>query len=219
MRIKNDAYSLAYLKYTALLFLMAFAFINPARAASITFDDIPYIPIDPEWPQFYDVDVTDQYLSEGLLIEGGYLGRRYPPEDHLANPQFLFGSNFMRMTFVGDRLPNYVTMTVNSVFESYANVINFYGPNGHLYEMITSGFDGWEPYKPYRLNQPISFTSHTGISEITFEGALNMRWGTLVDDLKFKSSPQTAVPEPGLLLLFCLGLGVLVLSRYGRLNK
>lgn len=211
----NYVYLLAVLKYIALLFTMVLVLINPARAAIITFDDIPYIPVDPDWPQFDDVYVTDQYLSEGLLIEGGYLGRRYPLEENLANPQFLFGSNFMRMTFVGDRLPNYVTMTVNSVFESYANVINFYGPNGqHLYEMITSGFDGWEPYKPYRLNQPISFTSLTGISEITFEGALNMRWGTLVDDLKFKSSPRTAVPEPGLLLLFCLGLGVLVLSRY-----
>jgi hypothetical protein len=216
MRIKKHVYSLMYLKYTALLFLIALVLTNPVRAASITFDDIPYIPVDPDWPQFDDVYVTDQYLSEGLLIEGGFLGRRYPLEENLANPQFLFGSNFMRMTFVGDRLPNYVTMTVSSVFESYANVINFYGPNGHLYEMITSGFDGWEPYKPYRPDQPISFTSLTGISEITFEGALNMRWGTLVDNLKFKSSPRTAVPEPGLLLLFCLGGGVLVLSRCRR---
>lgn len=217
MRINNNAYALIVLKCTALFFLVALVLINPARAATITFDDIPYIPVDPEWPQFNDVEVTDQYLSQGLLIEGGYLGRRYPPEDNLVNPQFLFGSNFMRMTFVGDRLPNYVTMTVSSVFD-YANIINFYGPDGHLFEMITSGSTGIEPNKSYRVNQPIAFTSRTGIAEITFEGFYGMRWGTLVDNLKFKSSPRTAVPEPGLLLLFCLGVAMLVLSRCKRIE-
>jgi hypothetical protein len=215
MCIKKDAYPLEYLKHIALLLLAVLVVANPARAVTITFDDIPYVPIDPEWPQFYDVEVTDQYLTKGLLIEGGYLGRRYPPEDNLANPQFLFGSNFMRMSFVGDRLPDYVAMTVSSVFD-YANIINFYGPDGHLFELITSGSTGAEPNTPYQENQPISFTSLRGISEITFEGYYNMRWGTLVDDLKFKYSPHTRVPEPGLLLLFCLGIGVLVLSRYRR---
>lgn len=215
MRIKNITYSLVHLKYAALFFLMVFALINPARAAIITFDDIPYIPVDPEWPQFSDVVVTDQYLSQGLLIQGAYLGRRYPVEDNLANPQFLSGWNFMRMTFVGDRLPNYVTMTVSSVFD-YANIINFYGPDGHLFKMITSGSTGIEPNKPYRADQPISFTSTTGISEITFEGYYGSRWGTLVDNLKFKPSSRTTVPEPGLLLLFCLGIGVLALSRCRR---
>ena len=203
------------IKNIALLFFLASTLINPVRAAIITFDDIPYVPVDPDWPQFYDVDVTDQYLSEGLLIEGGFLGRRYPVEEHQANPQFLFGSNFMRMIFVGDRLPNYVTMTVSSVFD-YANIINFYGPNGHLFEMITSGYAGIDSDNPYRPDQPISFTSATGISEITFEGYFNMRWGTLVDNLKFKSSPQTIVPEPGLLLLFSLGLSLLLISRNKR---
>lgn len=215
MCIKNNVYPLAFLKNTALFFLMALALVNPARAASITFDDIPYIPVDPEWPQFDDVHVTDQYLSQGLLIEGGFLGRRYPPEDNLANPQFLFGSKFMRMTFVGDQLPDHVAMTVSSAFD-YANIINFYGPDGHLFELLTSGSTGIEPNEPYQENQPISFTSLTGIAEITFEGFYNTRWGTLVDNLQFTSSPPTGVPEPGLLLLFCLGIGVLVLSRCRR---
>src|SRR6478735_6403612 len=113
MFIKNNAYPLPFLKYTALLFLIALILINPARATTITFDDIPYIPVDPEWPQFDDVHVTDQYLSQGLLIDGGFLGRRYPPEDNLANPQYLIGSKFMRMTFVGDALPTYVAMTIS----------------------------------------------------------------------------------------------------------
>lgn len=212
MCLKKNAYLRIFVKNTSLLLLMVFALVNPAHAVRINFDDIPYVPIDPEWPQFYDVDVTDQYLSQGLLIEGGYLGRRYPLEDNVANPQFLFGSNFMRMTFVGERLPNYVSMTVSSVFD-YANIINFYGPNGHLYEMITSGERGIDNSTPYRRDQPISFTSHTGISEITFEGAFNMRWGTLVDNLYFKSSPQKVVPEPGLLVLFCMGILLLILFR------
>lgn len=215
MCIKSNVYPLAFLKNTALLFLMVLALVNPARAASITFDDIPYIPVDPEWPQFDDVHVTDQYLSQGLLIEGGFLGRRYPPEDNLANPQYLLGSNFMRMTFVGDQLPDHVAMTVSSAFD-YANIINFYGPDGHLFELITSGSTGIEPNEPYQENQPISFTSLMGIAEITFEGFYNTRWGTLVDNLQFTSSPPTGVPEPGLLLLFCLGIGVLVLSRCRR---
>jgi hypothetical protein len=217
MFIKNNAYPLPFLKYTALLFLIALILINPARATTITFDDIPYIPVDPEWPQFDDVYVTDQYLSQGLLIEGGFLGRRYPPEDNLANPQYLIGSKFMRMTFVGDALPTYVAMTISSAFD-YANIINFYGPDGHLFELITSGATGIEPNEPYQENQPISFTSFAGIAEITFEGFYNMRWGTLVDNLQFTSSPSTGVPEPGVLLLFSLGVGVLVLSRSRRLE-
>jgi hypothetical protein len=217
MCIKKATYRLVFLKFIALFLLLGLALLNPAHATRITFDDIPYIPVDPEWPTFYDVDITNQYLSQGLLIEGGWLGRRYPPEDHLANPQFLFGSNFMRMTFVGEQLPNYVSMTVSSVFYSYANIINFYGPNGHLFRMITSGPYGLDADRPYRHNQPISFTSVTGISEITFEGAFSMRWGTLVDNLQFKSSPKTApVTEPPLLLLFGLGIGLLALFRYDR---
>lgn len=212
MCMKEKFSPFTFLKYTALIFFTTLAFINPAHAVRINFDDIPYVPIDPEWPQFYDVDVTDQYLSQGLLIEGGYLGRRYPLEDNLANPQLLFGSNFMRMTFVGDRLPNYVAMTISSVFD-YANIINFYGPNGHLYEMITSGERGIDNSTPYRRDQPISFTSRTGISEITFEGAFNMRWGTMVDNLYFKSSPQKVVPEPRSLLLFGMGILLVMLFR------
>lgn len=215
MCMKKNVYPLGFLRYTALIFFMTLASINSAHAVRINFDDIPYIPIDSEWPQFYDVEVTDQYLSKGLLIEGGYLGRRYSPEDNLANPQFLFGSNFMRMTFVGERLPNYVSMTVSSVFD-YANIINFYGPNGHLFEMITSGYSGIDSNKPYRENQPIAFSSRAGISEITFEGYFGMRWGTLVDNLQFKYSPHTSVPEPRLLLLFCLGVGLLIFSHQRR---
>jgi hypothetical protein len=212
MCLKKNVYSRIFVKYTSLIFLMVFALINPAHAVRINFEDIPYIPIDPEWPQFYDVEVTDQYLSKGLLIEGGYLGRRYPLEDNLANPQLLFGSNFMRMTFVGERLPNYVAMTVSSVFD-YANIINFYGPEGHLFEMVTSGYSGMDSKKPYRPDQPISFTSRTGISEITFEGYFGMRWGTMVDNLYFKSSPQKVVPEPPTLLLFSMGLLLVILFR------
>lgn len=212
MCMKKNVGSLAFVKYTSLICLMMFTLSNPARATVINFDDIPYVPVDPEWPQFDDVEVTDQYLSKGLLIEGGYLGRRYPPDDNLANPQFLFGSNFMRMTFVGDRLPNYVSMTVSSVFD-YANIINFYGPDGHLFRMITSGYSGIDSNNPYRENQPIAFTSHTGISQITFEGYFGMRWGTLVDNLQFKSSPRAPVPEPRLLLLFGVGLGLILLFR------
>ena len=208
-------YLVYWIKRLPLVFVIAFTLVSPARAGVINFDDIPYVPIDPEWPQFYDVDVTDQYLSEGLLIEGGFLGRRYPQEDNVTNPQFLFGSNFMRMTFVGEQLPNYVAMTVSSVFD-YANIINFYGPNGHLYEMVTSGSRGSLPSEPYVPDQPISYTSLTGISEITFEGFYNMRWGTLVDDFQFESFSPTSVPETKLLWLFCLGMLVLILCRYKR---
>ena len=212
MCMKKNAYPNGFLQYIVLFFLMTLALVNPARATVINFDDIPYVPVDPEWPQFDDVDVTDQYLSKGLLIEGGFLGRRYPPEDNLANPQFLFGSNFMRMTFVDDQLPTYVAMTVSSVFD-YANIINFYGPDGHLFELITSGYAGIDSDNPYQKNQPIAFTSATGISSITFEGYFNARWGTLVDNLQFTSSPPTWVPEPGMLWLFGLAAGLLALVR------
>jgi hypothetical protein len=215
MCMKINAGFRAFVKYTSLFCLMIFTLSSPARATVIDFDDIPYVPIDPESPQFYDVTVADQYLSEGLRIRGAYLGRHYPLEASLDNPQFLWGSNFMRMTFVGDQLPVYVAMLVSSVFD-YANIINFYGPDGHLFEMITPGSMGNEPNEPYRENHPIEFTSLTGISEITFRGYFNMRWGTMVDNLQFESSVPASVPEPRLLLLFCVGLGLLVLSRRNR---
>ena len=214
MCLKNKAHSLACVKTVVLLFFIVVGVVNPARAALITFDDIPYAPEGPEdeWPVFFAVPLSDEYLSQGLLISGGYLDRRFPLAENLDNPQYLFGGNFMRLKFVGDKLPNYVSMTISSVFD-YANVIDFYGPDGHLLEMFTSGSMGAESNDPYQENQPISFTSETGISEITFRGYFNMRWGTLVDDLVFESSPDANVPEPGLLFLFFWGIGVLMLSR------
>src|SRR5918993_633948 len=148
MCMKKNTSPLAFLKYTALSFLMAAGLIYPPQAPTTYFFKIPYVPVDPESPQFDDVDVTDQYLSSGLLIDGGYLGRRNPPEENVANPQFLFGSNFMRMTFVDDLLPTHVAMTVSSAFD-YANIINFYGPGGHLFELITSGYAGVDSNNPY----------------------------------------------------------------------
>lgn len=215
MCMKINAGFRAFVKYTSLISLMIFTLSSPARATVIDFDDIPYVPIDPESPQFHDVKVADQYLSEGLRIQGAYLGRHYPLEANLDNPQFLWGSNFMRMTFVGDQLPVYVAMLVSSVFD-YANIINFYGPDGHLFEMITSGSMGMELNEPYRENQPIEFTSLTGISEITFRGYFNMRWGTMVDNLQFETSVPASVPEPRLLFLFIVGLGLVVLLRRNR---
>lgn len=213
----NDCFCY-WIKRMTFLFIVVFTMTNPARAGVINFDDIPYVPLDPEWPQFYDVEVTDQYLDQGVLIDGGYLGRRYPEEEHVDNPQYLFGGNFMRMTFVGERLPNYVTMTVSSVFD-YANIINFYGPDGHLFEMTTSGSRGsLLPGKPYRHNQPVSFKSHTGISEITFEGFYNMRWGTLVDNLRFKSSRQTSVPETNALWLLFIGIAAIAIHRHKQMS-
>lgn len=213
MCLKNKVHVLAYVKTLALFFLIMLGSVNPARAALITFEEFPYIPNDPESLVWFDFPLTDQYLSEGVLIEGGYLWRRYPLENNLDNPQYLFGGNFMRLRFVGDRLPNYVAMTVSSAF-NYANVINFYGPDGHLFEMITPGSTGYD--EPYQHDAPISFSSATGISEITFRGYFNTRWGTLVDNLVFESSPTVGAPEPRLLFLFFCGLGILMLRRFRR---
>ena len=210
MCAKQSGCRLRLLKNAALLFLLELVLINPASAVEINFDDIPYIPIDPDMPQFDDVELTDQYSSKGVLIDGGYLGRRYPVEDHLANPQFLLGGNFLRLIFVGDTLPTYVSMTISSLFD-YANFLNFYGPDGHLYELQTSGYAGPQPANPYQENQPVSFTSETGITEITFSGFFNMRWGTLIDNLRFMSLPTVTINEPDVIVLFILGAGLLVL--------
>lgn len=172
------------------------------QAITIDFDDLTYVPLDPEWPQFGDNPLTDEYASQGLLISGGFLlpyGEWSP--DPLSQPNFLLGGNFLQLTFIG-ALPTFVSMYVSSGFD-YANILHFYGPDGLLSRMVTSGSMSMEPNVPYIPNQYVSFSSPTGISHITLEGFFNMRTGTHVDDLTFE---YAAVPEPASLALLFLGL-------------
>ncbi|WP_323814048.1 hypothetical protein [Cellvibrio sp. NN19] len=206
--------SFYFLASVALFFLILYLSISPARAALIDFNDFVYVP--PEDPQWYDTPITDQYVSQGILVQGGYLGKAYYSSQYdLEFSQYLFGSNFMKIKFVDEHLPVYVAMIVSSAFD-YANTINFYGPGGYLGKIITSGSMGMEINEPYRPQQPISFAAEGGISEITFSGYYNMRWGTLIDDLQFETSIPTSVPESRLLWLFSLGMLMLILCRYKR---
>lgn len=181
-----------------------------AQAVLIDFDDITYVPADPEWPQFYDHPLTDEYLSQGLLIDGGSLVP-YNLDDVVSAPNFLFGGNFMRLIFTG--APTYVSMHVNGAFD-YANILHVYGPDGLITRTLTSGEAGSQPNRPHISWEFVSFSAPGGITEITLEGFFNMRWGTLVDDLRYE---YASVPAPSSLALVVIGLlGVSCLRKRER---
>lgn len=182
------------------IFLSLAIVSHAAQAVVIDFDDLT--PGYPDWPQDDENSVSDQYLSRGLLIDDAHLAVYNPDYEHIvSSPNYLFGGNFMTFTFVGER-PVYVGFNISSVFD-YANILHVYGPNGLISRTLTTGSTGAEENTPFVPWEFISFSSPTGITEITFEGFYNMRWGSMIDNLTYE---YASVPEPPSLMLFFLGL-------------
>jgi hypothetical protein len=178
------------------------------QAVTINFDDIPRIPGSggPDPGAFYYHPLTDEYLSRGLRIEGGFLveyGSDYPSP--ISLPNLLLGSApQLRLDFVG-ALPTFVSMYVSSVNRD-AIFINAYGPGGVLSQVI-SGYGGPIDTTPSVPNQFITFSSSSGFTSITLYDYWNLRVNATVDDLTYLYAP---VSEPSSLAL--LGLGLLGLA-------
>lgn len=182
---------------------------SSAHAVFIDFDDLSYVPVDPEWPQFYDVPLYDQYADKGLIIDGAFL-MPYTYVDPAAiksRPNWLLGSNFVTLSFTGD-LPTFVGMYVSS-FNEEPMYLNAYNSTGLIGSKATKGHGGGadgEPTYKYTHKQYIGFTNDAGISSVTMEGHYNMRVSGMIDDLTFTRKVPAAVPEPSALLLLALGV-------------
>jgi len=201
-----------YLAFTVSFFLSIIA--NNVHAVFINFDDLTYVPSDPEWPHFSDVPITDQYASQGLIVDGGFLGPYYYSSegelepDAISGPNYLLGSNYLDLNFVGEKLPTYVGMYVGSGYE--AIFLEAYGASGLLGSTYTKGAapPSWDA--PYEPRQYVSFEFAEGIKQIQMWGAFGSRTSAHVDDLTFTYAD---VPEPSPFILMCLGVFAIFYKR------
>jgi hypothetical protein len=205
------------LKTFTLLTTFSLSLLAPAaHAVFIDFDDLTYVPRDSEWPSFDDTPVTDQYLSKGLSVIDGYLASYYSDADsnHISGSNYLLGSNTLTLNFVGENLPTFVGMYVQSGGE--AIFLEAFGSSGLLSSTHTAG-DGGPAYSaPYVPKQYVSFEASAGIKSIQMWGAYGSRVSAYVDDLTFTYA-QAEVPEPSPFIL--LGMGIAALAYRNLRNR
>jgi hypothetical protein len=185
-----------------------------AQATFINFDDIQYVPEDPESPNFYDVELTNQYADKGLLVDGGFIMsyEGIAPGTVASQPSYLLGSEFLTFSFLGD-LPTFVGLYVSSSFEE-SIYFNAYNSSGLVAAKNTLGFqpdDDSENDDGYIPKQYVTFNSDIGISSITVENAFGLRASAIIDDLTFTRS--VSVPEPSSVLLLMFGVLGLAVRR------
>lgn len=178
---------------------LALCLSSTAHAVLIDFDDRAVIHPDPEMQCFCDHPLTDEYLDKGLRIDGGFLvGETLEDGTHQNQ---LLGSNFLSLQFVGN-LPTQISMNISAAFEQ-AVFLYFYGEDGLLGKIVTSGYAGPISDTPYEENQLITFTSPVGVSWVTLEAFYGLRTGAIVDNLHYEYS---AIPESSSLALLLLGV-------------
>ena len=184
--------------FAAIIFAIVFA--TPAHAVLIDFDDLTYIPLNPEFPSFGDTPLYDQYQSQGLLIGNAFLLPYGEGDNIISWSNFLLAGasgGTMVLSFVG-KLPTYVGMYIGG---DPAGVLYTIASGPGFYASHEKEESGWEY---------VSFKSATGIAQIEMWATQQTRVsGAMVDDITFT---YVSVPEPSPLGL--LGLPVLIL--FGR---
>jgi hypothetical protein len=179
------------------------AFIGISNASStyavvIDFDDL--VPVyDPVSPCFCDNPLTNQYESQGLLIDNAYLNGD-STDGGLTYENILLSGPYTALYFVG-QLPTFVSMNVTSS-NGDAIFLTAYGPGGGAGEYQTAGFAGSDDDPPVIPNEFVSFHSEAGISQINIDSYYFLRVSAAIDNLTFTYS---AVPEPSPLILMLLG--------------
>lgn len=194
----------------SVLFLLAFL-SGTTHAVVIDFDDLVLDPDHPDYPCFCSHPLTNEYESQGLVIDDGYLSMYSDEYEYaVSGPNYLLGGNYLRLSFVGP-LPTFVSMYVSS-FHGEAMFLTAFGADGLIEMQQTSGWAGPDRDDPYTPNQLIAFTSAQGISSIAIEGFYNMRVSALIDDLNFE---YTSVPAPASIILLLSGIVILMWRRSG----
>lgn len=180
--------------------VLTFLAMGNAQAITIDFDDLN--PAD-----FYEdgyKPLTNEYESLGVLFEG-YV---QPVSGSTKSaPNFLLGSSPGFSIYFTDIPPTYVSMYVGSTFGLRVGV-RVTGVNGYIEDRVTDGGVlgmNWESSTPYRPDQFVSFYVPEGISYLNIDSKM----GPYLDDLTF----IVDVPEPGILILFGLGLLMIYFHR------
>lgn len=204
--MRSTLRSIINIKSTYILTIICstFGMICTAKAVTINFDDLVYSSGDQEFNCWCDHPITDQYLSQGLLISDGYLARSEylnDPASIVSPPQYLMGGNILQLSFVGP-LPTSVGMYVSSFFGE-SIYLNAFDSSGQITAAKTLGWAGPFDDTPYQPNQYVSFSSPLGFTEITVEGFYNSRVSAAIDNLTYD---YASVPEPSSLILLGLGL-------------
>lgn len=200
MRISKFSASLA--KY---FFIAATAISSSyASAVVINFDDIERVHPDPDDNFWADQPITDQYLSQGLIINNGYLNSYDSWSEYfVSGPNYLQGGDYVSFSFVG-KLPKYVSMFVTAPSKDVA-YLGAWCADGSVIWEETPGWAGPDHDTPFKGKNLITFYSDAGISRINISSFYNLRTSAMIDDLTFLYE----VPEPT--PAFLLGFGLLAL--------
>ena len=176
-----------------------------AHATLINFDDLVYIPTDPD-DCFCDHELTNEYESKGLIIDGGYLGTS-------GTNNYLSGTPWLVLKFIGI-LPTKISLSVSAALEDVV-YLDAHG-SGFNSSKKTTGWAGPFDDTPYTANQIISFSSASGISSINIAAFYDLRIDAIIDDINCDYS--ATVPESSSLGLMGIGLlaGLLMLPRRNR---
>ena len=143
------------------IFLSLGLLSETANATLINFDELEYTIIeDGDGDMFYEHPVTDEYLSKGLLISGGYLGHDEHNPYISSSPNVLVGSDGFTLNFV-EELPTFVSMRTNFIGDYDPGLLaiffDVYGPSGLLFQTHSSGDTGSPDMINAIPNELISF--------------------------------------------------------------
>ncbi|PUA30620.1 MAG: hypothetical protein B0W54_09155 [Cellvibrio sp. 79] len=188
--------------------ILAVVFSAQVQAVVIDFDDLTYVPIDPEFPSFGDFPLDNQYQSQGLLISNAYLLPYAEGDDIISGKNYLLAGasgSSMTLSFIG-ALPTYVGMYLGGdpLGVLYTNV---YGPAG-FFASHEKEDSGWEY---------VFFESATGIAQIEISASQQHRVsGAVIDDLTYT---YASVPEPSSFMLWAFAIIGLFCRRLGWIKE
>lgn len=170
-----------------IVFIFCLLSTGISQAVVIEFEDL-----EKEHPSEV-IQLTDQYASKGIIFTNAYL------HDWASNK--LITGPAVSFYFIGI-LPVYVSFILNNS-EELKNSIHAQGPNGYSEILSTEGWvRGMSPENgtPYVPDQQVTLQSEFGISSVW----VGSQSSPYLDDLVFHYKAD--VPEPGVLMLFLVGL-------------
>jgi hypothetical protein len=207
--------SLSTLRSAAMALILA-STACASYATLITFDEHPWV-LGPDEYAWYANPIDDVYAPLGVDIGSGYL---QPAGQDTAYPsQHLLGGPSFTIRFTGT-LPTYVSLSFTSPSPNLRSTVSSSGPGSFAAMADTGGFywggeDVGFVETPFRGPSVANFHSAQGIALLEFDTYAMSRNIGKIDNLYFGN--VAAVPEPGVLALAAVGLGLIgVMARRQR---